>query len=146
MTSPEKVASLKMLAAQAVQQLPQPPIATLPAELIEFFQNVQFANQTAEYHQAESARLVAEASDLVNSLAMQADGADEDALRAQADRSTGLISAMEELLSHIQAQNEWITEHGGSLYENLHGFYEDMVAALYGQIAVIRNIVEFIGQ
>lgn len=142
----EKVASLKLLAAQAAQQLPRQQVGTLPTELVEFFQAVKYANETAEYHQAETVRLDGLASDLVTSWMDAPDGGDAEYVQQQQEAASAAVAELQGILDHIVEQDAWITAHGGSLYANLHDIYAGMIAVLQGQIATIGNMVAFLGQ
>lgn len=142
----EKVASLKLLAAQAAQQLPRQQVAELPVELIEFFQAVKFANETAEYHQTETVRLDVMASQLVTSWMDAPDAGGADYVQQQQQIADAAIVELQAILDHIVEQNAWITAHGGSLYANLHEIYAGMIAVLQGQISTISNVMAFLSQ
>jgi hypothetical protein len=139
----EKVASLRLLAAQAARQLPQ-QVAQLPVEVIEFFQAVKFADETAEYHQRETVRLDVMASQLVTSWMDAPDAGGADYVQQQQQIADAAIVELQAILDHMVEQNAWITEHGGSLYASLHEIYSGMIAVLQGQISTISNVMEFL--
>jgi len=142
----QKVASLRLLAAQAAQQLPKQQLLRLPMETIEFFQAVQFANETAEYHVATVQQLEEMTVNLVTTWTNAPENAGEDFLREQQEAADAAVASLQEALDHVEEQHQWITAHGGSLYANLNELYAGMIGTLQGSIATIQNVTEFLRQ